>query len=267
MSNPLVNGNPKPQFNSEEVHYTPNGSSSYGGKLEGPRDKLREMISQLVAAGATFSYICDQSPVATIQFEFGSIDAVTGNTADEIVDSAKSSWELTGSQQEKAILSSNTPIVNYFTDAELKYLKKASEPGSDDSFPIYEGPTPEIEAAKNSIARVMIHNGAQDRIMFVPTLRSSKVVSANYQVKAALTNVGRLITTPTLKTQEAIPDGILFNLPEDTYEGGLYFHTSDFAYSWLKNYPVVQVAGRGNFTIQQEWVYGLWSTAIYGAAL
>jgi hypothetical protein len=93
-------------------------------------------------------------------------------------------------------------------------------------------------------------------------VRHTQTVSSNYTVKAALTNVGRIISTGSFISLEGVPSDILFNLP--TFSSS---RAPDLVYAWLKRFPIVRTGARQKVQIEQEWEYGLWPPLIYGSLL
>jgi hypothetical protein len=91
-----------------------------------------------------------------------------------------------------------------------------------------------------------------------PILRHTQTVSTLYTVKAALTNVGKILTSNKLYLDETIPLGVLFTLPSDVSTRYKLF------YGWFKMHPSVHDAARQKMQIEQEWEYGLWSELLYG---
>lgn len=255
MSTPIINGTKKPQFNCEVVSFGP-AAGDYSVTVTGPRDEVRNLIGPLVAAGASGTYRCDQSPVATIEYSFGSIDAVTGNPADE---APQNIWELHANEVEKDILEADIAFINNLSTSDKIQLQKwIDNPSQAIVFP--DPFTPELETAYYEIIVARVRSVRVNQ----PTLRKSIVVSNRYQLKAALTDVRRIISTATLLTQEPTVTALLADLPAETPGGA---GKENREYGWYKKFPQVQLTGLNRFSINQEWEYGLWSTLILGEVL
>lgn len=106
-----------------------------------------------------------------------------------------------------------------------------------------------------------------------PVMTHTKIVTAQYINPATFTNIGNVISTPTLITSEGIPGGLLFDiasLPSTNPPPqpiGITGYNQVFNYGWLKNSPSVRQVAKRKWSITQTWDYGLWNTSIYGNAL
>jgi hypothetical protein len=83
-------------------------------------------------------------------------------------------------------------------------------------------------------------------------------------VPASLTNVKRIITSANLVALEGIPNDVLFTIPFETFIPGPSKGDQYRAYGWLKKVPTIRAGARRKSSIEQEWVYGLYSTLLYG---
>lgn len=247
-------GDTTPQINREEIRFSPLGGGEYSRRIEGPVDAVRAMVQEVLSAGGSGVFVWDRGPNATLDYTLGSIDLAGGNAADE---TPQQIWELSAGVIEKDILRADLTIITGLSSANKELLRKAIDGTA---------LTP-TEQATLSVNAALIYSDVKEGIRAIrfnfPTLSVTKIVSNSYQVKASLTNVGRLISTSTLSFQESIPSSILFNLPDLTPASG----TVNKAYGWYKSYPTVTVSGRNKFSVRQEWEYDIWTTTLYGAVL
>lgn len=168
-------------------------------------------------------------------------------------------WEFLASHVEKDVLEADVTFSPALTDHDKKQLKNylVNPPASPSDVAAWDNAT-------GSNLFELMENGLRSITVNAPTLRHTQTVSNVYTVRAALTNVGKIISSSTLMISEAIPTTVLFNLPFDTvkrsFGGGL-------SYGWRKMHPSVTIAARSKLQITQEWEYGLWSNLLYGAAL
>lgn len=248
MSDPIINGSNEPQFNREEIRFGGLSGGEWSQRIQGPPDKLKALIGQLIQAGASGVYICDQSPIATIEFSIGTIEAITGNAANE---APQVSYECSTNEVEKDVLESDITVVNNLSTSQKKLLRKRIDGTELNST---EEATLTGDAA-NLYQDIL--DGLRSVRVPVPTLRISKVVSNLYPVKASNTNAGKIHTTAQVSTAESIPVSILFELESKTTT------KARRAYGWRKNYPDVTITGGNRFSISQQYEYGLWSTTIY----
>lgn len=248
----IINGDKTPQSNREEVRFGLQGGE-YSKRITGPVDEVRKLIPALVAAGATGVFIHDSSPIATLEYTFGSIDMVTGNPADERPTSV---YECQTAEVEKDILESDIAVTNGVNGTASETLLRKYLNGTD----LTPAEVASLSANGTAVYGEIKAGFRSIRIM-VPTLKISKVVSNAYTVKAAQTNVNRLIATAKVSTDESIPVGILFDLPANTTT------KPNRSYAWLKKPPQVTITGGNRFAVSQEYEFGLWSTVIYGAVV
>lgn len=248
-----VRGKTSPTENYEEITYSPQTGWTRRSGINGPKFALKAMLNELAAQGRSFSYTCDQNPNATIRFEVpGQPD--NGGPPSETPTLV---WELLASVVEIDILDSDVQAVAALTKNEVTGIRQGLLSPDDADQPALVG-------TAETLYKLM-QSGLRNIRVNIPTLKVSKLVSGSYPVKAALTNVGRIISPTTLSIQESIPGTILFNLPAftpSTAKANL-----GFTYAWYKKFPSVQQSGGNKWNVSQEWEYGLWPTLIYGAAL
>lgn len=112
--------------------------------------------------------------------------------------------------------------------------------------------------------KIFMHalKGVEHFYVYSQTLSVTRVASSVYQFEVSYTNVGRLISTPSLANETGAGDLIRFTLPnEDSTK-------TDMAYAWLKHRPSYQsYGGGGRKAVSQDYEYGLWSIPIYGEVI
>jgi hypothetical protein len=112
----------------------------------------------------------------------------------------------------------------------------------------------------------LMAHGVRSYPILAPCLRHTQTVNAQYSIKASLTNVGYVLSTARLQSDEAIPS-VLFNLPVFNDPPHYIEVAGDLKYGWYKDFPTVrQIAGM-KWNIEQEWQYGLYSVKLYGEPL
>lgn len=161
-------------------------------------------------------------------------------------------WEFFAAKVEKDLLETDNAAINAISSADKREIRR--------SIAASDSPTAFGSQAAVDVYNLML-DGVRARIQFAPSLKHTQTVSQNWTVKASLTNVGRIISTASITTLEAIPSAILFNLPSDTTT------KSGVSYGWFKMHPTVRVAANQKISIEQEWIYGLWSTTLYGSVI
>lgn len=233
----------------ESISWSPVHGWSRVINFEGPSDAINALMVELRSLGAPFRLTRNASPRATIE-----VDA-QGLMGDEPqgVETPENTWEFFSNSVEIDLLDADVPAINALSDAEKRRIRDAVNSPDPDNPPTLSGDA-------ETIYKLML-SGMKSFTVNVPTLRKSVVVSNRSQIRASLTNVGKIISTTTLRLQEEIPTSILFDLPDLTTS------RTGFAYGWFKRHPTVQHSGLDRVTISQEWTYGLWPTIIYGDPL
>lgn len=104
--------------------------------------------------------------------------------------------------------------------------------------------------------------------IFAPVLRFTQTVTSQYAIAASLLNAGNIISTGSMAILEAIPSGLLFNLPNPSNPPATYVVSAgDLVYGWFKDYPTVRQIAQLKYNIVQEWQFGLYPVAVYGTLL
>lgn len=232
--------------NRDRISYSPVEGYKFGGTLSGPKEAVRGLINQMATLGWTFVYECDQSPIATIQFDSSAEPTGGGTETPTLV------WEYFSNRLEIDILEADIANVNSISEDELRLIRKHIQDPEEAS--------PALTTSNAIDLYLLMLKGVRSVRVNVPTLRVSKLVSNTYAVQASQTNVGRIISSATLSSQESVPTR-LFVLPSTAST------KTGFVNGWYKNFPNIIQSTAGRWQISQEWEYGLWPTFLYGAAL
>jgi hypothetical protein len=240
--------------NAETINYSAANGFSYAGSISGLKETVRPFINQLAALGYSFTYRCDRSPLATIDFDSAG-SPQGGNTENPTL-----VWEYYANRAEIDIMQADIPGTiagqmnfNGITDEDRKLILREIQVLTEEDLIDFGDPN------ADALLALMI-KGVRSFRVFAPVLRVSKLVSNTYAVQASQTNVGRIISAATLASQESVPTR-LFTLPSNV-SGKV-----GFAYGFYKNFPNIQQATAGRWQVSQEWDWGLWATAIYGNVL
>ena len=163
------------------------------------------------------------------------------------------SWEFFASHVEKDVLEADVSAINAISADDKRTIRDA-----------IMNPTPGMSPALSGDALslyLLMLTGVKAIRVNAPMLRHTQSVSFQYTVKAALTNVGKILSTSTLATFESIPTSVLFNMPTDT-------STRDgLSYGWYKMHPTIRVGAKQKMQIELEYEYGLWADLLYGSPL
>jgi len=236
----------------QPVEYGEDSSGPYTiVRAQGTRNEIKQLIAQLRQQHAQWSIKEGYSGAADVLEARIPAPAIS-ITEPEI---PVNDWELFNQGAEKDILEADVSIINSLTANEKDGLSQyMSDPGPD---------TTPARTPGSDYDRLFdqIQAGLRSVEIVAPVLRHTQTVSANWTVKAALTNVGRLLSTATLESSEGVPVDVLFELPSGTTT------RPDMAYAWKKEFPTVRVSANNKRQIEQEFKYGLWSTLLYQAVL
>lgn len=188
-------------------------------------------------------------------------------------------WEYTGGRAEKDVLEADVPsgITATLSQNNIGVIRAAIQnppDGSDTTgaFSAKDRPNAAVTAASfadgNPTNALTVYKlmqaGVKSALVRNPTLRHTQTVSQYWTVPASQTRVGRIISTASMTSLEFLPTGLLFNLPTLTPAS---FQTIAVAYGWLKHDPTIQQVAFKKWQLIQEYEFGLWATAIYGAVL
>lgn len=102
----------------------------------------------------------------------------------------------------------------------------------------------------------LIMAGIDSYNVYQPTVIVTDTASASYPWNIGFTNYGYTFDTPNMILDAALTSGWKNNLPNDTYSG------SGFLYGWLKKPPEIVTVAGNKTQLVQEYVYGLWATAV-----
>ena len=165
------------------------------------------------------------------------------------------SWEFHASVVEKDFLEADLATLNSLTAADRTQLLHliVNPPATPAEVPAWDGLGADLYG--------YVQNGLRSVRVNAPTLRHTQTVSSFWTVKAALTHVGKILSTGTLASFESIPGEVLFNLPTDVSK------RTNMAYGWYKFHPTVRVAAGQKMQIVLEYEYGLWATLLYNTPL
>lgn len=171
-----------------------------------------------------------------------------------VTEQAIQEWELFAQEVEKDVLQADLAALDGISRDEKEKIRAAIDNPSANQSPALSNPTA-IELYLEML------DGLRSVRVAVPTLRHTQTVSTLWTVGAALTNVGRIISTSSLLALEGVPPGLLFNLPTGNS------NRAAAGYGWYKKFPTVRIAAGHRLQLEQEWEYGLWSTLIYGTRI
>lgn len=90
-------------------------------------------------------------------------------------------------------------------------------------------------------------------------LRRSMLASLRYKTEYSLEGVSKLWTTDQLKTKEAVPPTLIWDIGHITAPA----ERAGYLWSWLKMGPSITQSIGGRWQIVQEWWLEHWSTWIY----
>jgi len=224
---------------------------------EGTKTELLNLVGSIKGLGGTWEMEESHSGAKCKLSARFAVNVASG-TPEVPVDT----WEFFSFTHEKDLLESDlTSITHNITEDQKRIIRAAISNPQPGKSPALVPGTPAY------VVYALELHGVRSSYKFVPTIRHTQTVSSNWTVKASLANVGRIITTPTFTTLEALPAWVLFNIPSDAWTGNATDLGFNLAYGWLKMYPTIRGAAFQKIALEQTWVYGLWSTFLYGNPL
>lgn len=236
-------------------------------RAEGTRSEIEQLIPQMRQVSATYDIKKSFSGAADVLEGRIPGPGFATSTPEVPIDD----WETMADEVEKDLLECDIAGIDGdiggventgLDDSERALIRTILDQGvdSEDAYRFHLRSTTGFAADLYNLAVY----GVRAKRVIVPHLRHTQTVSQLWTVKAALTNVERIISTTSLVATESVPSTILFNLPDKTTVRSI---ASKLGYGWYKKYPSVKIAANRRMQIEQEWEYGLWSTVLYGAIL
>jgi hypothetical protein len=176
------------------------------------------------------------------------------NTTETPVDG----WEAFGEEVEKDLLEADILGIDTMDNGDKAIIRAVLDNGvnSDDSLRQRLTDDPFSNELYNEVVY-----GLKGVRHVVQHLRHTQTVSTLWTVRAALTNVGKIISTGSLTGLEGVPTSLLVNLPITIS------NRVAAAYGWYKKFPTVRISAGHRIQIEQEWEYGLWSRIVYMGGL
>lgn len=162
--------------------------------------------------------------------------------------------------------------IGLYGKASSSYADKGYLTGS---FPNFTGDADQIAMAEK--AMLLSIRGVDNITLFIPTLRVSYVVSTNYQMGNATSDVDRVFSTAACISAENVPSRLWLAMPNsytETYNNTLYPPGGPTAgapptlpmvwnVGWLKGPAQVQHSGYSKITISQEYRYAAYTEEVY----
>ena len=178
-------------------------------------------------------------------------------------------WEYVGSKAQKDLLASSvqTGITGTLSQKNIELIRQCLSndfANTADTKTLTQADFTDGSPANALTLYNLMKAGVTDSIVRAPNLRHTQTVSFIYPITLAKLNVGRIISTATLLTLENTPTWATAGLPTDVPPS---FVTIATAFGWYKNDPTIQQIAGQKYQIVQEYEYGLWATAIWGAPL
>lgn len=221
-------------------------------RWKGPDSALFALMAQLQSAG--YNFTAEQASgvnyivTATIGYSFSG-----GVIGDNPVDV----WELGANKAEKDLLQADVPIINGLTKAEKQIIRdNYLSPPATTTATTNNPPTLPSDLTGNALTVYsFMVEGFTGLPVNAPTIRNIKTVSSVNSVQAAVNGQGTLFTLGTINPPATL------NIDLSTL--GTAGKTG-YVYAWFKDFPTARCAAFNKTQITQEWVYGLYPTAVFG---
>jgi hypothetical protein len=221
------------------------------------------------AALAPILGLLPQLQNAGYNFEMGSANGVVWEvtatigysySGGAVQDNPVAVWELASTKAEKDLLSVDLPIINGLTAQEVAVIRSnyLNPPPDATASPAGTPNLPQTVAdlAGNALTIYsLMVQGFTGIPINAPTLRQTQTVSSVNAVQQAVDGQNQLYAIGTINP----PASLNINLDSLGTSG-----KTGFVYAWYKDFPNARVAAFNKTQIVQEWVYGLWPTAVFG---
>lgn len=166
-------------------------------------------------------------------------------------------WEFTSNAVEKDILESDNAAVTAVSQLNIARIRDyILNPPKDG---IEEGDFDGATASSAFSLYKLMASGVKSVRVDAVIARHTQTVSLGYSIRPALTNVGKIVTSGSMLSQEGMPAAVLYNLPQTVA------NDVRFIWGWYKKYPTVRMAAFSKMQIEQEWEYGRWAYLLYTA--
>lgn len=264
----IITGNPGAIITAQSVKAGPFDATSLKSRIEGPSEAVIQLLASYLGSDVSIEYTKEPSPNATLEVE--QVGAILGQPEQPFP-----YWELFATESQIDITAADIPLINGITPSGmnqvLSYLQgdPNNYPATADSFDAGDGNNQQSCFA----LLALLAQGVKYYDVAVPTLKRTQVVSGAWPVQAALTNINRVLSTPSLISLEQVPTTLLFNLPYGVTSKTIQIQPPaggslpTFGYGWLKKYPQVTQTGLNRWVMNQTWLYQLWSIDVFGPLL
>lgn len=172
----------------------------------------------------------------------------SNNTAEGQAETPVREERLRFNEVQKSIYSS--PEFSSLTTDQLEAVRRAVDNSDGASFSV---------PLQQTLYDLII-SGIDSYPVYQPTVIVTDTASASYAWNVGFSNYGYTFDTPNMIADAALTSGWKANLPNDTYNG------SGFLYGWLKKPPEIVTVAGNKTQLVQEYVYGLWATAVLPSA-
>jgi len=243
--------------------------------------EIEAMALQADALGYNYEVEVGFGNKADISIDYN-FNSVTSSGVPTETEEADDIWELNYAKYSKQILeSSGNALVTACNEAELNELKRRKRDNTLQSLAYFDVSTGKLSRQTYSIGGVatpfsdaamqlykMMLDGVDQDDLFGATVTHTKVVGSKYGHPSTFSNVGKIYSTATMVSSEAIPSTVLFGFPSDSDPapvqiGDLPIYQT-YLYGWFKNAPSVRQIANRKWQITQSWDYGLWLINKFG---
>jgi hypothetical protein len=227
----------------------------------GGESQVRAKIAEIIAAGGSYEVEQVAGEVWKIVASYSSPQPDGSTPADG--DTIAVTWELLPKDAQKALLGSFHSLVSGLSQADIDQIKTEV----DDTTKTAATTTLTGNALK--VFKLM-RAGVDTVEVEQPVLSLTWVVPDNENLNYAYANIGRVYTTSSLISTEAIPGYIATSMVAWTasFSNPTYgANRVSLVFGWKKRAPTQRRSGNNKREISQTWEFGLWATDIYGATV
>ena len=237
---------------------------------EGGEAEIRALIPTVIPDGVSYDVEELRGDLwrLTSQYATPQPDGAGGGAGEEIA----VTWELLPKDAQKDLLASSHALVAGLTQSQIEQIRRDAD---DPLCGALEAPTAtggRVSVLAGDALKVLKLLKAKVDSVEVeqPVLQLTWIVPQNVTLSYAYENIGRIYTTASLISVEAIPGYISSSMTAWTASfSNPSYGTGrlSLVFGWKKRAPTQRLAGFSKREISQTWEFGLWSTDIYGSTL
>lgn len=218
-------------------------------RWRGPKASVAALVPQLEELGYDYDVEEEPGPFATCTANVPTADSRDPGAPDGLV---ITKFQLVPNVVEKDILSSNISAVASLTQTDIQAIRKAiQDPGGGTA----------LTAEALPLYKLMLKGVTAVRVT-QPTFQHTVIVSNGYEVTAAVSNCGKILSSAKMVAETSAPPAFFPALAASPFTDAAADNVNMVS-GWLKDYPTIEniAGGKAQITVQYNW--GIWARLLY----